>query len=690
MKDRSGRLAARTATAVERSACSRLVNRSRSASSMMAAVLLAWTAACGDTALPSESVAVTYSVSQATLEVGKTLQLSSPWSGRTTWRSSNTAVATVTDAGLATGMTAGTATITAKSGKYRSDTNITVVGGTAQPASAGMLHVTPAEATVITGGTAQLTAALVDGSGNPVPGATYSWSSASAAVATVSSSGLVTGVSAGVVTIRATSGSYSGSSTVTVTNSSDTAPTGFFVAPNGSASGDGSLSRPWDLATALNQPTAVRPGAVIWLRGGTYRGTFASYLRGTSSAPIVVRQYPGERAIIDAGALTESAAALNVRGEWVHFRDFELMSSALHRTSSRPHGVLVYASNTKFINLVIHDLGVAMYTADDRTNVEIYGCIIYNNGWETTRGNGHAVYIKNSTGSKLVRDNISFNQFGYGLHGYTNLGSGGLSGITFDGNVSFNSGSLSANPSANTANILLGGQEPVIGGRVTNNMTYFSPGVTAYNVVLGWSSSSSRDVTATSNYIVGGDHPLQVWAFEQTGISGNTVATPNRPVQLADATLPGHAWSGNTYYRDPSAQGWRHQSSSYTFSNWKSNTGLDGTSQALSGMPTGTRVFVRPNLYEAGRATVIVYNWGRQSAVSVNLSGVLSAGDQYEIRSAQNFFGAPLARGTFGGSTVSIPMGSVTAAQPIGGSPSAPPQTGPDFDVVVVRRVTGS
>ena len=35
--------------------------------------------------------------------------------------------------------------------------------------------------------------------------------------------------------------------------------------------------------------------------------------------------------------------------------------------------------------------------------------------------------------------------------------------------------------------------------------------------------------------------------------------------------------------------------------------------------PTGARVFVRPNQYEAGRANIAVYNWDRQSAIDVDL-----------------------------------------------------------------------
>src|SRR5262245_37174151 len=54
------------------------------------------------------------------------------------------------------------------------------------------------------------------------------------------------------------------------------APSGFHVSPNGSSSGNGSVGSPWDLTTALNQPSSVQPGATIWLHAGTYRGNFTS------------------------------------------------------------------------------------------------------------------------------------------------------------------------------------------------------------------------------------------------------------------------------------------------------------------------------------------------------------------------------------------------------------------------------
>jgi len=73
-----------------------------------------------------------------------------------------------------------------------------------------------------------------------------------------------------------------------------------YTAPGGTSTGDGTFGRPWDLATALaGAQGAVQPGDTVWVRGGTYPGTFTSALTGTSAAPIIVRQYPGERAVLD-------------------------------------------------------------------------------------------------------------------------------------------------------------------------------------------------------------------------------------------------------------------------------------------------------------------------------------------------------------------------------------------------------
>ena len=66
------------------------------------------------------------------------------------------------------------------------------------------------------GQTLQINATVLDQENNPLSGAIVAWSSNNPAVASVSSSGLVTAVSGGTAQIRATSGSASANASVTV------------------------------------------------------------------------------------------------------------------------------------------------------------------------------------------------------------------------------------------------------------------------------------------------------------------------------------------------------------------------------------------------------------------------------------------------------------------------------------------
>src|SRR3972149_8250738 len=141
----------------------------------------------------------------------------------------------------------------------------------------------------------------------------------------------------------------------------------FYVSPAGRADGDGSRSRPWDLGTALAHPRAVKPGDTIWLRGGTYQGAFQSRLTGSPQAPVTVRQYPDERAVLDGGAA--AASVLTVAGSWAVYWGFEIMRSDPERTTatqgSHPRdlgrgvssGIVVLAPSSKFINLLVHYAG---------------------------------------------------------------------------------------------------------------------------------------------------------------------------------------------------------------------------------------------------------------------------------------------------------------------------------------------
>src|SRR5256885_15829080 len=76
--------------------------------------------------------------------------------------------------------------------------------------------------------------------------------------------------------------------------------TSHYVSPVGSSAADGTMARPWDLATAVGGAGGrIAPGDTIWLRGGTYRGAVVSSVHGAAGAPGGGRQYRGGRAGID-------------------------------------------------------------------------------------------------------------------------------------------------------------------------------------------------------------------------------------------------------------------------------------------------------------------------------------------------------------------------------------------------------
>jgi len=169
--------------------------------------------------LPVASVSVTPAT--ATIGVGQTAQYAAitrdafgnPLGGRTvTWSSSNPAVATVNGAGQATGVAVGAATLTATSEGKSGTAALTVTN-----VPVASVTVSPATASVPAGQGVQLTATLKDANGNTLTGRTVTWSSDNTAVATVSGSGLVSGVVAGAATITATSEAKTGTSAITVT-----------------------------------------------------------------------------------------------------------------------------------------------------------------------------------------------------------------------------------------------------------------------------------------------------------------------------------------------------------------------------------------------------------------------------------------------------------------------------------------
>jgi hypothetical protein len=166
-----------------------------------------------------------------TLEDGQSAKLSAKLRNAktrsVTWSSSNPDVATVDATGKVTGVTNGSATVTARmvdDSSVKATAPVTVIG----PAVATMT-VTPANATVYVGLAVRMRAQLRAADGRVIRGRPVSWSSPDASIAEVSSQGLVRGrAPGGPIALVAASEGRTATSLVRVAHVAELCP---FVVP---------------------------------------------------------------------------------------------------------------------------------------------------------------------------------------------------------------------------------------------------------------------------------------------------------------------------------------------------------------------------------------------------------------------------------------------------------------------------
>jgi trimeric autotransporter adhesin len=153
----------------------------------------------------------------------------------TSWQSTNTAVASVDNAGLASSSTQGGTQINATYQTFGATAALTVSAATITS-----IHVSPATASLAKGTNLQLAASavLTDGSSQDVTNS-VTWSSNQASVCTVNASALASAVNTGTCSATATSGAASGSATLTVTPATLSNIT--ITPPNPSVNSGGSL-----------------------------------------------------------------------------------------------------------------------------------------------------------------------------------------------------------------------------------------------------------------------------------------------------------------------------------------------------------------------------------------------------------------------------------------------------------------
>jgi hypothetical protein len=452
----------------------------------------------------------------------------------------------------------------------------------------------------------------------------------------------------------------------------------WWVSPDGSPWGKGTIEQPWDIQTALSQPAGVEPGDVIWVQGGVYRpaGALRSTLQGSAARPIVVRAEPGGRAVLDFVGSADPVC-LHVQGAHTWYWGLEIMNSSVARwgdavgNEGDPRGTGILSEGgpgTKFIHLRIHDVGTSLFESQ-ASGLEIYGCLLFNSYWVAPdRSHGPGMYIRNQPAwpRKRIENCIVFQHGRQGLQGF-----GSVPFANFDvvRNVWFNNG---IGPEGFHRNVMFGNaSDQHLDNVFDGNLTYFSAGGGSHQFNMFGGDGGSHNLILRDNVFCA---------------AGRIAAGINKS--------DGELVTGNRFVGKPEFSSIDGQSNLTSEGFRLRFTENEFYADGLAA-PTGSWVYVSASAYlpdaweHRGAAHVGVYNWDGSAAVAVDLSGAEAAGKiqtgtTVTVRPASNL--EQSVERVFDGSPIEVPMTGWSAAAPTGRNLEQEPlaETFPEFGAFVL------
>ena len=422
------------------------------------------------------------------------------------------------------------------------------------------------------------------------------------------------------------------------------------------------------LAEAVKE---AKPGDLVWLLEGTYKGPLVLETNATREQPIVWRAAPGQRVTLEGQVV--------VKGSYHWVWGFEVTDPAAGEPLGPSGSLFAGAPGVHLINNIVHDTwhcGIGGW--QNGPDHVYYGNIIWKVGQHRDAAQRcYPIYTQSDFakhGWKFIVANLFLDTLpevggpGFNFHAYTQGGK--LTGFHIENNVS------------RDGYFLIGGKGAAdTGERVIGNYFYKSSPQLGYRRAC---QTEFRD-----NYIGrAGIMAKQFYALNSGPVSdvdakpapnvytGNTVVLPDGGLHVmvlttahvdgkhTEATVrldPADKFDGNNYSAPFNgllrAQG--KDTMAYDLATWRSGTEIAGNafdahSREIAGPPPN-KIVLLPNDYEPGRGHLVVFNWDKSPAVEVDLSPVVERGAAFSVRKAKEPFGKPVAFGKQQGAA-SVPM----------------------------------
>ncbi|WP_460218193.1 right-handed parallel beta-helix repeat-containing protein [Psychroserpens sp. MEBiC05023] len=374
----------------------------------------------------------------------------------------------------------------------------------------------------------------------------------------------------------------------------------------GSVEGDGSLSHPWDLQTALSQNSdTVNSGDTIWLHEGVYNGRFISTLESLEpNQYITVSAYKNDTVVLNGNVTSTRNAVLEVKGQQVIFKNFEVTWLGDFSRHEKDDDFEVCSGirhltgiNCRFYNLKIYNnpgLGFGSWKHSAGSIIE--NCMIYNNGYiaKNGKGRGEGIYVQNNSNQTRVISNcIIYNNFYKGIEVWSankNAKEAYVKNILIKNTVVFNSGSPSGYLKDNL--IVASGDRNGINIaqdiQVLDNFLYHNTNVAnseingdAASLTLGFNPRSPiENVIVKNNYIIGRNNALRILYAKSLTFSDNVAYTG---YVLVDGSFKSHVknwdFKDNLYYTKKGNAFRSINDKDYKIQNWKSEFNLDSNSR---------------------------------------------------------------------------------------------------------------